>query len=154
MDLATAPMGLGRNQMFAVGVDLEMHRRVGARRNRRQQDEAHDGARVAGAEGDDAFDAMGDFYCQAYKLISSPAARKAFSLDDEPEAMTKLYGEYKRPNGQPFSIGRQLMLARRLVESGVRFFASPTCHHVPEVYSAVGETESAALLKEFFKVRR
>ncbi len=36
--------------------------------------------------------------------------------------MTKLYGEYKNPrNGQPFSISRQLMLARRLVESGVRF---------------------------------
>src|SRR6202047_4537741 len=40
------------------------------------------------------------------------------------------------------------------VDSGVRFFASPTCHHVPEVYSAVGETEAASLLKEFFKVRR
>ncbi len=40
------------------------------------------------------------------------------------------------------------------VESGVRFFASPTCHHVPEIYSAVGEREAAALLKEFFKVRR
>ena len=40
------------------------------------------------------------------------------------------------------------------VESGVRFFASPTCHHTPEVYSAVGETEAASLLKEFFKVRR
>jgi tRNA(adenine34) deaminase len=40
------------------------------------------------------------------------------------------------------------------VESGVRFFASPTCHHAPEVYSAVGESEAASLLKEFFKVRR
>jgi tRNA(adenine34) deaminase len=40
------------------------------------------------------------------------------------------------------------------VESGVRFFASPTCHHVPEVYSAVGEQESARLLKDFFKARR
>ena len=40
------------------------------------------------------------------------------------------------------------------VDSGVRFFAQPTCHHVPEVYSAVGETEAATLLKEFFKVRR
>jgi tRNA(adenine34) deaminase len=40
------------------------------------------------------------------------------------------------------------------VESGVRFFASPTCHHVPEVYSAVGETEAATLLKDFFRVRR
>jgi hypothetical protein len=66
-------------------------------------------------------DAMGDFYRQAYKLISSPEARKAFSLDGEPDSMTKLYGEYKNPRGgQPISIGRQLMLARRLVESGVR----------------------------------
>jgi tRNA(adenine34) deaminase len=40
------------------------------------------------------------------------------------------------------------------VDSGVRFFASPTCHHAPEVYSAVGETESATLLREFFKARR
>ncbi len=40
------------------------------------------------------------------------------------------------------------------VESGVRFFASPTCHHVPEVYSAVGETEAATLLRDFFKARR
>ena len=40
------------------------------------------------------------------------------------------------------------------VESGVRFFASPTCHHVPEVYSAVGEQQAASLLKAFFKARR
>ena len=40
------------------------------------------------------------------------------------------------------------------VDSGVRFFASPTCHHAPEVYSAVGESEAAALLREFFKARR
>jgi tRNA(adenine34) deaminase len=40
------------------------------------------------------------------------------------------------------------------VESGVRFFASPTCHHAPEVYPAVGETRAATLLREFFKARR
>jgi tRNA(adenine34) deaminase len=40
------------------------------------------------------------------------------------------------------------------VESGVRFFVSPTCHHTPEVYSGMGESESAALLKDFFKARR
>ena len=40
------------------------------------------------------------------------------------------------------------------VDSGVRFFASPTCHHAPEVYSAVGETESATILREFFRARR
>jgi tRNA(adenine34) deaminase len=40
------------------------------------------------------------------------------------------------------------------VESGVRFFASPTCHHTPEVYSGLGEREAAALLKDFFQARR
>lgn len=40
------------------------------------------------------------------------------------------------------------------VVSGVRFFASPTCHHVPEVYSGIGETRAAALLKDFFRSRR
>ena len=37
------------------------------------------------------------------------------------------------------------------VESGVRFFASPTCHHRPEVYGGIGETEAAALLRGFFQ---
>ena len=40
------------------------------------------------------------------------------------------------------------------VDSGVRFFASPTCHHAPEVYPGVGETRAATLLQEFFKARR
>jgi tRNA(adenine34) deaminase len=40
------------------------------------------------------------------------------------------------------------------VESGVRFFAQETCHHVPEVYSAVGEQQAASLLKDFFRERR
>ncbi|MGH6681387.1 MAG: nucleoside deaminase, partial [Bradyrhizobium sp.] len=40
------------------------------------------------------------------------------------------------------------------VDSGVRFFACPTCHHVPEVYAAVGERKASAMLKDFFKARR
>jgi tRNA(adenine34) deaminase len=40
------------------------------------------------------------------------------------------------------------------VESGVRFFSSPTCHHRPEVYSGIGESDAAALLKVFFRERR
>lgn len=40
------------------------------------------------------------------------------------------------------------------VDSGVHFFAAPTCHHVPEIYPSVGEGEAAALLKDFFKARR
>jgi tRNA(adenine34) deaminase len=40
------------------------------------------------------------------------------------------------------------------VESGVRFFASSTCHHRPDVYGGIGEQEAAALLRGFFAVRR
>ena len=40
------------------------------------------------------------------------------------------------------------------VDSGVRFFAQPTCHHAPEVYPSVSESRSATLLREFFKARR
>jgi tRNA(Arg) A34 adenosine deaminase TadA len=40
------------------------------------------------------------------------------------------------------------------VVNGVRFFSSPTCHHVPEVYSGIAEGEAASLLKDFFQARR
>ncbi|MCO5130722.1 MAG: nucleoside deaminase [Xanthobacteraceae bacterium] len=40
------------------------------------------------------------------------------------------------------------------VESGVRFFAAPTCHHAPEIYPSVGESRAAGLLRAFFKARR
>lgn len=40
------------------------------------------------------------------------------------------------------------------VESGVRFFAQPTCHHAPDVYSGIGGTAAADILKDFFKERR
>jgi tRNA(Arg) A34 adenosine deaminase TadA len=40
------------------------------------------------------------------------------------------------------------------VESGVRFYADPTCHHAPEVYGGMAEEEASALLREFFRSRR
>ncbi|MCO4053892.1 MAG: nucleoside deaminase [Bosea sp.] len=40
------------------------------------------------------------------------------------------------------------------VESGVRLYAAPTCHHAPEVYGGLAEAEAAALLRDFFKDRR
>jgi tRNA(adenine34) deaminase len=40
------------------------------------------------------------------------------------------------------------------VESGVRFFSSPTCHHRPDIYGGIGEQEAAALLRGFFAARR
>jgi len=40
------------------------------------------------------------------------------------------------------------------VENGPRFFSQPTCHHEPEVYGGIRETEAAELLRSFFKERR
>jgi tRNA(Arg) A34 adenosine deaminase TadA len=40
------------------------------------------------------------------------------------------------------------------VENGVRFFQAPTCHHAPEVYGGIRESDAAALLKAFFAERR
>jgi tRNA(adenine34) deaminase len=40
------------------------------------------------------------------------------------------------------------------VEHGVRFFAAATCHHRPEVYGGINESECAALLRDFFAARR
>jgi tRNA(adenine34) deaminase len=40
------------------------------------------------------------------------------------------------------------------VESGVRFFSAPTCHHRPEIYPGLCESEAASLLRDFFRMRR
>ncbi len=40
------------------------------------------------------------------------------------------------------------------VENGVRLFSSTTCHHRPEVYSGLMETECGKLLKDFFLEKR
>jgi tRNA(adenine34) deaminase len=40
------------------------------------------------------------------------------------------------------------------VDSGVRFFSQPTCHHRPEIYGGIHEVKAAAQLKNFFAARR
>ena len=37
------------------------------------------------------------------------------------------------------------------VENGTRFFGQPTCHHAPEVFGGIAETECSDLLKDFFR---
>jgi uncharacterized protein (DUF1501 family) len=51
-------------------------------------------------------------YAQAFDLLTSPAARKAFDLSHEPATLKEKYGD------TPF--GQGCLLARRLVEAGVR----------------------------------
>jgi hypothetical protein len=57
-------------------------------------------------------DAVDGSYAAAVKLMRSPALA-AFDLDDEPAAIREAYGDTK--------FGRGCLLARRLVEQGVRF---------------------------------
>jgi len=40
------------------------------------------------------------------------------------------------------------------IEHGPRFFTQPTCHHRPEVYGGINESECADLLRGFFAARR
>jgi Protein of unknown function (DUF1501) len=56
---------------------------------------------------------MDQFYERAYNLVTSPLAKKAFNLADEPD---KLRDEYGRT-----TFGQSCLLARRLVEAGVPF---------------------------------
>lgn len=40
------------------------------------------------------------------------------------------------------------------VENGPRFFSQPTCHHAPEVYGGIRESEAAQMLRDFFRAKR
>jgi len=63
-------------------------------------------------EQSDSLRAMDSFYEAAYAMISSKEAREAFNLASEPAAMRDAYGRNVA--------GQRLLMARRLVESGVR----------------------------------
>src|SRR5690606_27568347 len=82
--------------------------RFNRRRNLLQAIDAH----FMSVEKSDAIDAMDSFYQHAYGMISSPKAREAFNLDAEPAKLRDEYG--RNPAGQRF------LMARRLVEAGVR----------------------------------
>jgi uncharacterized protein (DUF1501 family) len=56
---------------------------------------------------------MSQFTQRAYAMVTSPAAREAFALDQEPERVRRAYGRT--------TFGQSALLARRLVERGVRF---------------------------------
>jgi hypothetical protein len=65
------------------------------------------------SENSDNLAAMDTFYQQAFDLISSPKAKGAFDLTKENDTIRNTYG-YNQA-------GQRLLMARRLVESGVRF---------------------------------
>jgi hypothetical protein len=55
---------------------------------------------------------MDEFYQRAYSLVTSPAAKKAFNLKEESDKLREQYGRN--------DFGQSCLLARRLVEAGVR----------------------------------
>jgi uncharacterized protein (DUF1501 family) len=70
---------------------------------------------------DDAVTTMDSFYQRAYSLLDSPESKAAFSLEGETAATRELYG--MKPAGPVIrpAAGARFLIARRLVEAGVRF---------------------------------
>ena len=77
---------------------------------------------------DRALDRMQGFYRQATELVSSPEARRAFDLSQEPRRLRERYGadhgsdrslEARQFGGLP-QLGQCMLMARRLIEAGVR----------------------------------
>ena len=69
----------------------------------------------------------------------------------EPCAMCAAAISFARIRRVYFASGDEKMGA---VEHGPRFFSQATCHHAPEGYGGIGETEAKSLLTNFFKSRR
>lgn len=96
-----------RDLLLPPGVD---DHRFGTRREIRTVVDAHFRQLASKAE---ALGAMDEFYQRAYAMISSPAAREAFDINKETTATKDKYG--------PTEAGPRFLLARRLIEAGVRF---------------------------------
>jgi hypothetical protein len=88
------------------GVD---EKRFAERREMRAVVDAH----FSALEKSDSLDGMDSFYQRAYAMISSDKARAAFDLSKETAKLRDDYGHN--------AAGQRMLLARRLVESGVRF---------------------------------
>ncbi len=70
----------------------------------------------------DTLNTMDEFQRSAHSLLTSDEARRAFSLEGESDAMRELYGRgYTLKQNAPAAVGERLLLARRMVEAGVRF---------------------------------
>jgi hypothetical protein len=121
-----------RDFSIPQGVSLE---RFDQRQTARQLVEK----RLRGLEADpELLSTMDDFYKQAYTLLSSQKAQAAFTLDGVSDAERHLYGSHvtglKGPDGKfhPKGLAEKLIVARKLVESGVRFvtvnYGSWDCH--------------------------
>jgi hypothetical protein len=84
-----------------------------ARLGRRREFLAAADTLVRTGKADDPVTGVDRFYTRAYDLITSATTRKAFDIRQEPEALRNAYGRN--------TLGQGCLLARRLIESGVRF---------------------------------
>lgn len=96
-----------RDLSLPPGVD---DRRFTTRREMRGVVDDHFRYQAGNAE---ALGAMDEFYRRAYAMISSPQARAAFDISKETSATRAKYGSTEA--------GPRFLLARRLIEAGVRF---------------------------------
>ncbi len=80
---------------------------------RRALRDAVDSAFARFEKGSDRAKTVDSFYKRAYALLSSDKARAAFDMKQEKDDLRNVYGRN--------SFGQSLLLARRLVEGGVRF---------------------------------
>ncbi|MES2571471.1 MAG: DUF1501 domain-containing protein [Verrucomicrobiota bacterium] len=113
---AHGPFSLGSdpaNAGFKVR-DLNMHDGITTERfERRRNILSNVDEHFRTLEKSDALTAMDSFYQSAYALVSSQNAREAFNLSAEPDAIRNEYGKNEA--------GGRMLMARRLVEAGVRF---------------------------------
>ena len=60
-----------------------------------------------------AFEALDENFEAAFNMITAPATREAFKLENEDDALRDRYGRHR--------FGQSCLLARRMIEAGVRF---------------------------------
>ena len=68
---------------------------------------------------------LDQFRQQAYSLLTSSVARQVFDLDQEPADLRSRYGRFR--------FGQCCLMARRLIEAGVRFVQVNWSSHVEPV---------------------
>ncbi len=121
-----------RDFSIPEGVSLE---RFDQRQTARQLVEK----RLRGLEADpELLGTMNDFYKQAYTLLTSEQAQAAFTLEGVSDSERELYGSHvtglKGPDNKyhPKGLAEKLIVARKLVQSGVRFvtvsYGTWDCH--------------------------
>ncbi len=135
------------------GLALPSHSPMPRLNRRRQLLEMLD--RGAGFElKDDAVAGLGSHYEKAFGLLATQKTRDAFDLEREPQKIRERYGlpdredrsvEARKFGGLPH-LGQCMLLARRLIEAGVRLVTVVTGRKIDQTWD--GHREHFSLLKK------